>query len=440
MKLAVVGAGWAGLAAAVEAMDLGADVTLFEATRTPGGRARALPATRPDGVPLRLDNGQHILIGAYRDTLGLMQRLGIEPEQVLLGTPLSLPYPDGGGLQTPAWAARWPAPLDAVAAILTASGWSWGERLALVRASLAWQRSGFVCPPSLTVGELCRALPARAMDELIEPLCVSALNLPAAQASAQVFLAVMRDALFGQGFGRWSASALLLPRDDLGALLPDAACRHLGARVRLGTRVTDLQDTESGWTLAGDGWSEDFDRVIWATAASHAASTIGAATGESASSTARRDWAAQTRQLDFTAITTVYAWAPDARLPAPMLALRNSPDAPAQFAFDRGQLRPDDPSAQGVLAFVVSASEGERDELQQRVLAQAGRQLGLPNLQAIQTVVEKRATFSCTPALKRPATAIAPGLWAAGDYIDGPYPATIEGAVRSGLAAVARIS
>ena len=191
MKLAVVGAGWAGLAAAVEAMDLGADVTLFEATRTPGGRARALPATRPDGVPLRLDNGQHILIGAYRDTLGLMQRLGIEPEQVLLGTPLSLPYPDGGGLQTPAWAARWPAPLDAVAAILTASGWSWGERLALVRASLAWQRSGFVCPPSLTVGELCRALPARAMDELIEPLCVSALNLPAAQASAQVFLAVM---------------------------------------------------------------------------------------------------------------------------------------------------------------------------------------------------------------------------------------------------------
>ena len=440
MKLAVVGAGWAGLAAAVEAMDLGADVTLFEATRTPGGRARALPATRPDGVPLRLDNGQHILIGAYRDTLGLMQRLGIEPEQVLLGTPLSLPYPDGGGLQTPAWAARWPAPLDAVAAILTASGWSWGERLALVRASLAWQRSGFVCPPSLTVGELCRALPARAMDELIEPLCVSALNLPAAQASAQVFLAVMRDALFGQGFGRWSASALLLPRDDLGALLPDAACRHLGARVRLGTRVRDLQDIESGWTLAGDGWSEDFDRVIWATAASHAASTIGAATGESASSTARRDWAAQTRQLDFTAITTVYAWAPDARLPAPMLALRNSPDAPAQFAFDRGQLRPDDPSAQGVLAFVVSASKGERDELQQRVLAQAGQQLGLPNLQAIQTVVEKRATFACTPALKRPATAIAPGLWAAGDYIDGPYPATIEGAVRSGLAAVARIS
>lgn len=435
MRIAVVGAGWAGLAAAVEAMDLGADVTLFEATRTPGGRARALPATRPDGVPLRLDNGQHILIGAYRETLGLMQRLGVAPEQALLGTPLSLPYPDGSGLQTPAWAARWPAPLDAVAAILTARGWRWSERLALVRASLAWQRSGFVCLPSLTVGKLCQALPARVMDELIEPLCVSALNLPAAAASAQVFLTVMRDALFGQGFGRWSASALLLPREDLGALLPDAACRRLGTQVRLGTRVTALHSNASAWTLAGDGWSEDFDRVIWATAASPAAAAIGATTEADTRDAARRDWASTTRRLDFTAITTVYAWAPRVRLPAPMLALHNHPDAPAQFAFDRGQLRPDDPSAQGVLAFVISASEGERDELQQRVLAQAAAQLGLHNLQPIQTVVEKRATFACTPALQRPATAIAPGLWAAGDYIDGPYPATIEGAVRSGLAA-----
>ena len=435
MKLAVVGAGWAGLAAAVEAMDLGADVTLFEATRTPGGRARALTALRPDGAPLRLDNGQHILIGAYRETLGLMQRLGVAPDSALLGTPLSLPYPDGSGLQTPTWAARWPAPLDAVAAILTARGWRWSERLALVRASLAWQRSGFVCPATMTVAALCKTLPARVMDELIEPLCVSALNLPAAAASAQVFLTVMRDALFGQGFGRWSASALLLPRDDLGVLLPDAACRHLGARVRLGARATALQDTGAGWTLSGDGWTERFERVIWATAASPAASTLGGATDAGASGAAQRDWAATTRRLDFTAITTVYAWAPGARLMAPMVALRNSPDAPAQFAFDRGQLRPDDPSAQGVLAFVISASEGERDELQQRVLAQAARQLGLRALQPIQTVVEKRATFACTPGLQRPAAVIAHGLWAAGDYVDGPYPATIEGAVRSGLAA-----
>ena len=59
-------------------------------------------------------------------------------------------------------------------------------------------------------------------------------------------------------------------------------------------------------------------------------------------------------------------------------------------------------------------------------------------LQRIHTLTEKRATFRCTPALRRPALQVAPGLHAAGDYIAGPYPATLEGAVRSGLQAVKR--
>jgi hypothetical protein len=127
----------------------------------------------------------------------------------------------------------------------------------------------------------------------------------------------------------------------------------------------------------------------------------------------------------------VYAWSPQARLPHPMLALRSTADAPAQFAFDRGQLG----GPKGLLAFVVSASSGTLDELQAAVLAQASGQLGMAGLQAVQTVVEKRATFACTPGLLRPPQTIAPGLLAAGDYVDGPYPATLEGAVRSGWAA-----
>jgi squalene-associated FAD-dependent desaturase len=452
MKLAIVGGGWAGMAAAVGAADRGIDVTVFEAARVLGGRARALALTRPDGVALSLDNGQHILIGAYSESLRLMQRVGLSPAQSLIALPLALPYPDGGGLQTPAWAASLPAPLDALAAIATARGWSWGERLALVRASLAWRRSGFACAPALTVGDLCAALPRRVMDELIDPLCVSALNLPAHQASAVVFLRVMRDALFGSRVGGWSASSLLLPRADLSTLFPQTAARWLeihhphSSQVHMGTRIEALQRAQGGWRLQsqhkGEAAEQHFDAVIWATAAVPAAQAM---------QQARRDtqvhqpdisvrllaWAGEAAALDFTAITTVYAWAPGARLPAPMLALRSTAQAPAQFVFDRGQLNPGDAGAQGVLAFVISASQGERDVLEAAVLHQAHEQLGLTTLQPIQTVVEKRATFACTPGLHRPAQAIAPGLWAAGDYVAGPYPATLEGAVRSGLSAVA---
>lgn len=143
-------------------------------------------------------------------------------------------------------------------------------------------------------------------------------------------------------------------------------------------------------------------------------------------------WAATAQALRYEAITTVYAWGRNARLAAPMLTLRSSTAAPAQFVFDRGQLG----GPAGLLAFVVSASDTERDVLQDQVLVQAGTQLGLV-LQPVQTVVEKRATFACTPGLQRPRQDIAPGLLACGDYVAGPYPATLEGAVRSGLQAVA---
>ena len=118
-------------------------------------------------------------------------------------------------------------------------------------------------------------------------------------------------------------------------------------------------------------------------------------------------------------------------LAQPMLALRNTAALPAQFVFDRGQLG----SPRGMLAFVISASEGDRATVERQVCAQAAAQLGLQDVQPLQTVVEKRATFACTPGLLRPCSDIAPGLRACGDYVEGPYPATLEGAVRSGWAA-----
>ena len=420
LRVAVIGAGWAGCAAAVEGTRLGHHVTVFEAARTPGGRARRVPAS--DSQP-PLDNGQHILIGAYTDTLQLMADVGVDPAATLLRLPLTLQGPDGRGLKLP----RCRAPLDAVLGIALAHSWSWADKLALLRVATRWQLAGFTCPPQQTVALLCHALPPRVMAQLIEPLCVSALNTPAARASGQVFLRVLQDSMFATSGG----SNLLLPRVDLSALLPDAALawlQHRGGLVQLGARVQGLQAKNGGWQVtAADTLA--FDRVVLACPPTEAARLV------TDSGVAAEGWLKAAQALRFEAITTVYAQAHGARLPQPMLTLPSSAAAPAQFVFDRGQLG----GPAGLLAFVISASVGDSALLTAQVLAQAAGQLGgawgCSALHGVQTIVEKRATFACTAALLRPGAAIAPGLSACGDYVDSPYPATLEGAVRSGLAA-----
>jgi len=265
MRIAVIGAGWAGLAAAVQATQDGHSVTMFEASRTLGGRARRLSGTLPDGREAKLDNGQHILIGAYGDTLRLMRQVGVNPEVALQRLPLTMQFPDDEGLQFP----DWPAPFDALAAILKAHGWRLADKATLLRAALRWRMDGFQCDPSLSVAALCESISPKVVAELIDPLCVSALNTPADRASAQVFLRVMHDSLFGPRGG----SNLLLPRVDLSALLPDAAARWLelkGVRIHMGTRATLSQPAPTGTAGRWQVNDQVFDTAMLATSASNA--------------------------------------------------------------------------------------------------------------------------------------------------------------------------
>lgn len=423
MRVAVIGAGWSGLAAAVTATQDGHAVAVFEAARVLGGRARALPLRLPDGTPATLDNGQHILIGAYTQTLELMRCVGVQAHTALLRLPLTLRFPDGGGLQLP----YWPAPWDAIGGILVARGWSIAEKLSLLRLAIGWRLRGFRCAPDLTVAALCARASPRVMQELVEPLCVSALNLPAREASAELFLRVVRDALFG---GR-GGSNLLLPRVDLAQLFPLAAqlwlTRH-GGVVQTATRVVELQFAAGNWQVLG----QQFDRVILATPAAAAMQLLGATQSHTPHPVAAQigAWIGIAATLQHTAITTVYAQASGARLAQPMLALRGT-SGPAQFVFDRGQLG----GPRGLLAFVISSSQLDQATAQQQVVQQASVALGL-EVNPVQTVVEKRAAFACPPGVQRPPMQIAPGLLACGDYVDGPYPSTLEGATRSGVAAI----
>jgi hypothetical protein len=126
-----------------------------------------------------------------------------------------------------------------------------------------------------------------------------------------------------------------------------------------------------------------------------------------------------------------------------MMALISNKQAPAQFVFDRGLIC-QHANTPGLLAFVASAVREIKPVLEDQVMQQAKdllKTLGhvehdAGQLQLIQTVVEKRATFACTPHLKRPSATPYPSMSVCGDYIEGPYPATLEGAVMSGIQAI----
>ncbi|MEY4748705.1 MAG: hypothetical protein RIQ60_919 [Pseudomonadota bacterium] len=423
-RVAVVGGGWAGLAAAVHATESGHAVELFEMALQSGGRARSLAAL--DEAPgLRLDNGQHILIGAYTATLDLMRRVGVDPEAVLLRRPLELLDARGQGLRLP----RGPALFAFSLGVWRMRQWSPGERGALVQAALGWLLQRFRCAPDLTVAKLVAHLPARVRQQFIDPLCVAALNTPAEVASAEVFLRVLHDALFaGPG-----SSDLLIPRRPLAELLPEPALHWLSTRnvpVHLGRRVQGLERRGStGWRVDG----QEFDQVVLACSAAEAARlTLIHAPA----------WSTQAAAFGYEPIITVYLQADGARLAAPMVALSDGPDAPAQFAFDHGALG----ATAGVFALVVSgASPWVARGLaatESAVLAQAHHtllELAPGAMRVLRVVAEKRATFRCVPGLGRPTSRIAPGLLAAGDHVHGPYPATLEGAVRSGRQAAAQL-
>jgi len=429
VRIAVVGAGWAGLAAAVRATQAGDDVTVFEAAAMPGGRARSDDAG--DGAT---DNGQHILLGGYARTLDLMRTVGVDVEDALLRVPLRVMHADGSGFALP---ASGPRLLAAARALVSARGFGALDKLSAVAMTLAWQWRGFRCPPDMTVDQLLRRAPtARVRSRLIEPLCVAALNTPMAQASAEVFLAVMRDSLFGAR----DAADLLLPRRPLGHLLPLPAVAWLrtnGATVHLRRRVTALAIHDGAWQLACAPGPDDacdpgppFDRVILATPATDAARLT---------RTLAPAWSAAAGALAHEPIVTIALTAPPRAWPAPMLALdANDIDAPAQFAFKLGEQPP------GVdrVTLVVSAAgrwlERGNEGVATAAVAQYRRSFDIGPGEAVELAsvrADKRATFRCTAGVVRPAMDILPGLRAAADWVAGPYPATLESAVTAGEAA-----
>ncbi|WP_028535742.1 hydroxysqualene dehydroxylase HpnE [Paludibacterium yongneupense] len=405
-RIAVIGAGWAGLAASIELAPVG-EVVVFEAGREAGGRARRV---RDDSESL--DNGQHILIGAYRECLRLMRCVGSDPERSLQRLPLSWYQADGLRMACPSL----PAPWHLVLGLLRADGLSWGEKYHLARALGTLRRSGWQVAEDGTVSGWLRRerQPEALLERFWRPLVLSALNTPLEIASMRILATVLRDSLGGSR----ADSDLLLPRGDLSALFPDPACawlREHGAELRFGHRVDSLETVEGGVRVEG----ERFDAAIVAVAPYHALALIG-----------EEAMPAGVKDLSFWPIYTVYLrFARPVRLPRAMTGLAHGT---VHWMFSR---------ADGLFAAVISAPDAatlpSRTALVAAVVADARRvDPGLPEPLWSRVVVEKRATFAAVPGrIRPPARTGLPQVYLAGDWVDSPYPATLEGAVRSGVGA-----
>jgi len=401
-RIAVIGAGYAGLAAAVTLAGRGAQVTVFESGPVPGGRARRITSQGQT-----MDNGQHILVGAYATLFSLMRIVGV-PADAVLRVPLELHYADGFRFR----ALYFPAPLGLLAGLLLARGLPWRERTGAVRFMLALRRLGFRLAEDCSVSALLAryAQDGRIAHYLWNPLCVSALNTLPERASANVFLTVLRDTLAGDN----EASDLILPRVDLSRLFPEPAAdwlRAKGAEVRCGTTVRDL-----------GALRQEYEAVILAIGP-HQLKTL---------------LPEPVPEFEYQPITTCYLqYEARTRLPFPMLGLAHGL---VQWVFDRGLLL----GEKGRLAAVISAQGDHQQMTQDELAATCHRELaavlpGLPAPQWTRVIAEKRATITVQAGIRRPPIETGvPGVFLAGDFTDPEYPPTLEAAARSGVRAAQR--
>jgi squalene-associated FAD-dependent desaturase len=375
------------MAAAVTLAERGVPVTVFESGPVPGGRARRVKTEGRE-----LDNGQHILIGAYTELLRLMQLVGVSAN-ALLRLPLELRYADG---------FRFRGPLG----LLLSRRIPLREKLAAARFMGALKKRGFRLDRDEPVSAL---LQRHGQDGVLghyvwRPLCISALNTPPEAASAQVFATVLRDSLAGKS----GASDLLLPRVDLSRLFPEPAAAYLaahGGEVRTGETIRNLDDLR-----------KDHASIIVAVGPHQLKALVPAP------------------DYEYQPIYTCYLqYADSVKLSMPMLGFSSGL---VQWAFDREQLT----GERGLLACVISAQGDHQQMAQEELAATCHGELkaalpGLPDPLWTRVIAEKRATISCVPNVRRMDYRIDKTVLLAGDYLDPEYPPTLEAAVRSGVRA-----
>jgi hydroxysqualene dehydroxylase len=398
VKVSVVGGGLAGLAAALDLLDAGVDVTLYEARPTLGGAVQTLPEREGDPQPPP-DNGQHIALGCFTEYLRFLDRVGESGSY--LRTRLALPVLDER--------ARRSDISPSLPALLRYAHVPFHDRL---RIPVVTARCRFAkARPGESFGDVLRRLGSSdvAIERFWDVFVRPALNLPADEVDGEAGLFTVRTALLG----RRGSADLVLPLKPLGWMHGDAAGRVLGDRVRLDRKIEALDELTV------------FDGVVLAVPPRESARLLGE----------------EPPSLEDSPIVSVHLWFDRKLLATPLAALLGSD---AHWVFDRGALTGHEPE-RGQYLTVVASGVPELLEIRgkglvERIAGQLTGRLGEAELLWSRVSREPYATIALRPGASRPGVETErPGVVRAGTWTDTGWPATMESAVRSGRRAAQQL-
>lgn len=412
----VIGGGWSGLAAAVTLAQQGHHVHLIEAAKQLGGRARNVTWKN-----ITIDNGQHLMIGAYHHMLAMMKLVGIDTETAFhrQSIDIELHDPIYPTLYLSAHHRWLPWPLSLAWNLCKSAGLRGLYHVGRIQSST----KNILSKKDITVSEwlLSKNQPTRLIKQLWEPLCLATLNTPIDEASAHLLAKVLQDSL---GKGKSDADSLI-PTRPLGDMFPNAAAMFIkanGGSVSLKTRAKQLiikNNTLSGLRLQ-DGSELAADNIIVATSPSQTYQLLA-------------EQAPITKFTDYPISTVYLQYAKHTRLNKAMIGLTGTL---SQWVFDRSEQSP------GLMAVVISGPGNHESLTNAQLVERVKQELqsyvdNLANAELTDSLVirEKRATFASIKNIEatRPiSNSSVDGLWLTGDFIANAYPATLEGAILNG--------